>query len=136
MSVDIKGSHKGSPSFTFGAGQFANLRQNVAKAILGDRISIYTEWLATDEQTPKDKLSRKCRALYDAIGDAAYNFVVQSDCEGKLTIKQTRELYEAIKNKPGNWSLRYLFYQKPENKNDFIELLRSCTENKSKLVWY
>ena len=90
MGVDIRGNHKDSKSFTFGAGQFANLRAQVAKAALGPKYSIYTEWLATDSQTPRMILSKKCEMFYKAAGDAVYNFCTQSDLEGKLSPKQVR----------------------------------------------
>ncbi len=135
MGVTLTGTHKGCMSFTFGAGQFAQLREQVAAATLGDKYDIYKEWLATDGKTPKEELSKKCKAFYDAAGDAVYNFCTQSDVEGKLTKKQTRELYEILKNKAGNWSLRYLYFQGPDTKDDFIKLLKDCVDNQARLCW-
>lgn len=139
MGVDITGKHKDISSYTFGAGQFAALRAKAAKAVLGDKYSIYTEWLETDDDTPKEELHKKCYALYQVGGDALYNFVCASDMEGKLTPKQTRELYNLLKDVDDNWSLQYLFYQMkdPEGtKKDFINLLKDCVDHKVGLCWY
>ncbi|MCM1322968.1 MAG: hypothetical protein NC218_02170 [Acetobacter sp.] len=138
MGVTIKGNYSSASSYDFGAGQFASLRAKVAKAALGDKYNIYTEWLATDENTPKEELSKKCENFYKNAGDAVYNFCIQSDCGGKLSPKQTRELYEVIKDVDDNWSLQYLFYQMhhPQSKEDFKVLLRACIKNKCGFKWY
>lgn len=136
MGVDIKGNFKGSPSYTTGCGLFAELRKNVAKAVLGDSIGIYTDWLSTDNDTPKEELHAHCKALYEAGGDALYNFVTQSDTGGKLTNIQCKKLYEKIKDSDLDFSLCYLFFHNDTTKKDFIKLLGLCVEHNCGLKWY
>lgn len=136
MGVDIRGNFKDSKSYTTGAGLFAILRKNVAKAVLGDGYSLYTNWLETTEETPRELLHIHCKSLYDAAGDGVYNFLVQSDLKGKLTPKQVREVYERIKDSDYDYSLCYIFHRTPESKRDFINLLEACIAHRSGLKWY
>jgi len=135
MGLTIKGSFKGSPSYDGGYGTFFRLRANIAKAIMGEDYPYYEEWSRTDDSTPKDRLHELCNKLR-SYGETFYEFMTASDCDGKLSYKQCLEIYNLIKDKPGDFSFGYDFYRRPCDEDDIKVLLKECYSHRARLLWY
>ena len=136
MGLTMKARYKDAPEYDFGYGIFFNLRRTIAEEILKDKFYIYTEWLETNRKTPKDVLHKKCEALEKAVGLSVYLFLMQPDSDGKLTLKQVKDIYEKIKDSKANLSLCYEYWHSKERDKDFINLLEDCIEHKCGLKWY
>ena len=131
MGVSIFANNRKCPiEFDMGYGAFFYLRKEVGDALA---ISAYETWLKTDDNTPKDELHRVCERFHTQVGDAAYNFLTQSDCEGELSYKQCGELYDVIKDIKVNGSFGYI--RCVHSFEDFKELLKYCYSHRTKLVW-
>lgn len=136
MGVTMRCRKKGAEEYDFGCGRFIGLRRTVAKEILQDKFDIYEDWFITTEETSKDVLHQKCEALWTAAGAAAYDFFTQSDCGGKLTLKQVKEIYAKIKDSKEDFSMCYAAWYTEEHKSDFLNLCKECIEAHRGLEWY
>lgn len=136
MGVTIRCCKKGAKEYDFGCGRFVRLRKAIAEEILQDKFDIYEDWFSTTEQTPKDVLHQKCKALRTAAGVAAYDFFTQPDESGKLTLKQVEEIYEKIKDSKADLSMCYGLYYAKEREADFLNLCKECIACRKGLEWY
>lgn len=136
MGVTIRCRKKGAKAYDFGCGRFIGLRETIAKEILQDKFSVYEDWFRTTDETPYDVLDQTCEALWKAAGAAAYDFLTQSDCGGKLTLKQVKEIYAKIKDSKADLSMCYGAWYTEESKSDFLNLCKECIEAHRGLEWY
>ena len=136
MGVTMRCRKKGAKGYDFGCGRFIGLRKTVAKEILHNEFSVYEDWSRTTDETPKVALHKRCAALWKAAGAAAYDFFTQSDCGGKLTLKQVKEIYAKIKDSKADLSMCYGAWYTEESKSDFLNLCKECIEAHRGLEWY
>ncbi len=136
MGLTMRACYKGALEYDFGYGRMFSLRETIAKEVLKDKFYVYTEWLKTNHKTPKDELSKICENLRKAVGLSVYSFLTQSDCDGKLTLKEVKDIYEKIKDSKANLSLCYGAWYDEESDKDFINLLEDCIEHKRGLKWF
>ena len=123
-------NRKGPFEWDMGYGSFFYLRKTVGDALADNA---YEAWLKTDDKTPKDKLHRLCEIFHMLVGDAVYDFLTQSDCEGELSYKQCGELYNVIKDIKVDGYFGYT--RCAHSFDDFKELIRYCYSHRTKLVW-
>lgn len=132
MGVSICANNRKCPiSFDMGYGGFYDIRHFIGESLAGEA---YNYWTKTDDNTTKEILHIACQNLYDIVGEATYDFLTQTDCEGSLTHKECKELLDKIKplhnnNLYGYWRCQHSF-------EDFKTLLQYCYSHRTKLVWY
>ena len=63
------------------------------------------------------------------------DFLFASDCEGKISYKTCKKVYDLLKNSKNKCCLRYAFYSK-NDWDDLKELLLQCYKHKANLYWY
>ena len=132
MGLTIRANNGKCPiEFDMGYGSFYRLRTAIGEKLAG---STYITWLATNEHTPKALLHTYCVALLEAIGEATYNFLVQSDGDGELSYKECKEVYEQIKDMKVDGLFGYCWCARPFT--DFKELLKYCYSHRTKLIWF
>lgn len=133
MGVSIFANNRKCPiEFDMGYGSFYYLRKFIGEE-LADQA--YLNWLMTDDKTPKDKLHRICEIFHMFVGDAVYDFLTQSDCEGSLTSKQCKELLDCIIDLKDDPNHAYGYISNQHTFEDFKELLQYCYSHRTKLVW-
>ena len=70
------------------------------------------------------------------VSSSVVNFCLQSDCGGKATYRQCREIYKHIKDYDDDVSYGFAGQQGNFTFNDFKALLEHCIENKCGFEWY
>lgn len=128
----VRGKEK---SYDFGYGKMYTLRYRIAREIFKDKFYIYEEWLKTNDYTPKEELSKICNSFREVAGLAAYDFLTQTDCGGKLTLKQVKEIYNKIKDSKEDLSMCYAGSYTEERKADFLRLCEECIQSHRGLWW-
>ena len=123
-------------SYNFGYGRMYYLRYTIAKEIFKDKFDIYERWLKTNEKTPADELNNICEEFREVAGLATYEFLTQPDCEGKLTLKQVKEIYDKIKDSKADLSMCYSGDYTEERYTDFLDLCKVCIENHRGIEWF
>ena len=131
MGVSIYAKNKKCPiEFDMGYGSFLSLRKFIGEELAGQA---YLNWLKTDDSTPKDRLHRICELFHTFVGDATYNFLTQSDCDGELSYKECKEVLNNIKDLTNDDTYGYIYCQ--HSFEDFKELLQYCYSHRTKLMW-
>lgn len=135
MGLTIKGSFKGSPEYSAGYTAFYDLRCRIAKAIMKDGYQIFEAWTKTTHKDSLDYVKMLNEAIY-SYGEAFYEFTTSSDCEGSISYKQCKELYEQLKDKDVDLSFCYYGFKTDESKNDIKNLLKDCYSHRARLIWF
>ena len=131
MGVCIHANNGKCPiEFDMGYGGFLSLREFIGEELAGEA---YTTWAKTNDSTSKETLHIICKALHSILGDATYNFLTQTDCEGELTHRECKEMLDKIKPLTNNYY--YGYWKREHSFEDFKTLLQYCYSHRTKLVW-
>lgn len=142
MGLTIRGNYKNSIDLTGGNSMLAIIRNTVAKAWdkeFGAHYStlIYcseSEYEKFNDKANKiinsERLKEKTKKDTDIL-----DFLFESDCEGQISYKTCKKIYDLIKDTSLNCCLRYAVYSH-NDWNDFKQLLKECYSHRSNLVWY
>ena len=63
------------------------------------------------------------------------DFLFQSDCDGKISYKTCKKVYDILQESTNNCCLRYTAYSK-NDWEDLKELLLQCYKHRANLYWY
>lgn len=141
MGITIRSKNK---SIDMGYGGFYNLRKTVAK-LAADDIGKHYEHLmdapySNDERKSffedYDKKIEELSEIHNGEMDSVLIFIYQSDCEGSLSIKDCRKIYEIIKDYDDD--VLYGYWGRPDCAKfaDFKAIVKDCIDNRCKLKWY
>lgn len=132
---------KGCPiSFDTGYGGFARLRTNLAYALdkgLGD---VYNEMpiMGDEYKNWVEKANNffKDRGKIFKPHKLFLNFLFAPDCGGRCSPKACKDIWETIKDVDfGNKAIRYATFSKPNDYEEFKQLLEYCWKNKKYMLW-
>ena len=140
MGVTITATNS-SFSFDMGYGGFFNLRKNIALAVdeeFGQNYAKLNHCLTQEEYEENDRISEEIinRKHLDEKYKDVLDFLYMSDCEGSISYKACKEIYNLIKDVDfGNKGFRYIVYRH----DDYEELkafLKQCYSKRRKMRWH
>lgn len=140
MGLSISGNYKNSIELSGGYGMLATIREEVAKAWNEEFGKHYaTLKYCSNEEDFKafnEKALEICRneRLKDEDVDIL-DFLYQPDCDGQISYKTCKKIYDLIKDTDCKYCLRYAAYSN-NDWQDFKQLLLECYSHRSNLVWY
>ena len=131
-----------SPKFeiSHGGAHFFQLRCTIAKKTNKEIYQHYLELIKAPMFREERKAffteyNKKIAALdkkYEYKFSSVLDFLYLPDCDGSLSIKQCKDLYELIKD--DNSEREYGNFG--ETLSDFAELLKECIRHRRRLKWY
>ena len=139
MGVTIKATNS-TYNFDMGAGGFFDLRKNIAYALDPDFGRVYSdiihchtseEHIANDREAEHIINSKNLDEEYVDVLD----FLYASDCEGKITYKTCKKIYDIIKDIDfGNECFRYgaIVHNDYE---EFKAFLKECYSHRRTMYW-
>lgn len=140
MAVTIE-SKSGNLSYDLRTGGFASLRMRVASLCNEEWGKHYSKAIIPPFCHKERFYENFNRVTEDLIGkkkvsSGVVDFCLQSDCGGKATYRQCREIYKHIKDYDND--INYGFAGQPDSFTfkDFKTLLEYCIKNKCGFEWY
>lgn len=121
-------------SFDCSYSGFYRLRCAVCKLYNKDLFDLYASWYIDDKNVQQiNNLLSECDE-----DDQILDFLFQSDCDGSISYKACKEIYDLIKDiseeEAGIHNIRYgAYYQ--DDWEQFKQLLKECYSRRRKLRW-
>lgn len=116
-------------------GGFARLRTKVAKCLdeeFGEHYKTLFDFPVNYEEF--DKKANEI-AERKQLKESVLDFLFQPDCEGKITPKQCRDIYEIIKDDNEEICLTYFGDCDGNNWQTFKDMLQECYKKRWNLYW-
>lgn len=121
---------------------FLNLRENIAKALDTDFYAIYSQrFMAVMQPKEWEKhlnnvLSHKEETGEIKDSDDVLDFLFESDCNGKVSYKTCRKIYDLIKDIDfGNRIFTYQAYSDGKDYEYFKKFLKDCYSKRASMRW-
>lgn len=142
MGITIRSKNK---SIDMGYAGFNKLRTKVAELTADDIGEHYKKlhdsiFLMGDlRKSFFDKYNKKIQELsqkYNGEKDATLDFIYASDCEGKITAEQCKNIHEVIKNYDDSILYGYSGREDCATFKDFKELVKDCVDNGCDMEWW
>ncbi len=138
LTIECK---RGNLSYDLRTGGYASLRMKVASLSSKEWGKHYSKLMRPPfchKEMFYESFNRVTEDLIKKrkVSSSIVDFCLQSDCGGKATYRQCREIYKHIKDHDDDAS--YGFVGQPDcfTFNDFKALLECCIENKCGFEWY
>lgn len=139
MGLTIQGNYKNSIELSGGYGMFMKIRKIVALAFDKEFGEHYETLIYCFREEDYKKFNKK---TYEILKDDRFKdedediikFLFASDCDGKISYKTCKKIYDLIKDNNNKYQLRYAAYSN-NDWEDFKQLLKECYSHKSNLVW-
>lgn len=125
--------HNVSYSMDMGYGQFFNLRLAVAKYLDEKFAKLYREFYREtgDNNRAVEELNRYIESNFK--DDCILDFLLQPDCEGNVSSKTCKRIYEVIKNYDNNYMYGYVYSN--NTFTYFKNMIHDCAVKRRKLYW-
>ena len=138
MRITIRNKNK---SIDMGYGGFFNLRKNIAGIFSPDFKEFYEEWTKpsskiTDEEGNFKLMEFYNKGVFNDNDDDILNFLFASDCDGKISAKTCKKLYNRIRDYDDNILYGYIGRPDCAKFSDFKEIVADCAKNHLVLSWY
>lgn len=135
MGITLRNKHM---SFDLGSGGFYNLRKNIAGLLSKEFQELYINWTSgkmTNDEGNKQLLSLYNRKILKDEDDVILNFLFASDVDGKLAVKDSRSLYNLVKDYDDN--ILYGYAGRPDcfRFKDFKILLKDSVDHRLVITW-
>ncbi|MBQ3690879.1 MAG: hypothetical protein II937_13610 [Bacteroidales bacterium] len=136
MGLYIKCKKTGT-TYYLGYGGMLKLRIKVAELFDKKLGYLYKDALCKIGDKRKEALS--AISLYanqhKPVSLKVWNFLFLPDTGAEITYGCCKEIYDGINGKCDDFVIGYAAQDNPFTWNQFVELLKECYENKSKLIW-
>ena len=124
-------------NFDMGCGSFFNLRKNIATILNNDFGEHYSKLIYCHSKQDFEEHDRIANELIEKhhLDEDILNFLYMSDCEGKVSYRTCKKIYDLIKDVDfNNKVLRYVAY----SHNDYEEFklfLKECFSYRRNMIW-
>lgn len=145
MGVSITSNYKDAIGLSGGYSTMHIIRTKIALAFdkeLGECYSTLVQCYLSGNDDVVDEWKRKFNKIlknerFKTEDKDILNFLLASDCEGKISYKTCGKIYNLIKDiEAPNLRLRYSFYSNENDWKDFKTLLKECYSHRAYMVWY
>ena len=137
MGVTISCKKTGQ-SIDMGYGGFNRLRNKVAELAGGPFAEHYSSLNPFGDKEYFDEFDRKTREILEnkQADIKIVDFLLQSDCEGKIRYGACKNILKAIGNYDDD--ILYGYCGRPDcaKFKDFKAILEDCVDNKCDMIWY
>lgn len=127
-------------TFNCGYGGFMNLRNNIASAFDKEFGELYKNLLLYITENEINGYNEKVnKILSERFKDDEdiINFLFASDCEGKISYKTCKKIYDLIKNIDfGKKIFTYAAHSDGKDYEKFKNFLLECYKYRRNMVWY
>ena len=137
MGVSITATNS-SYDFDMGYGGFFNLRKNIALALdkdFGENYALLSHCYTEKQFEDNDRVANLIIEQKNLDEDIV-KFLYMSDCEGKISYKVCKKIYDLIKDVDfENKCFRYAAYSHNDY-GEFKEFLKECFSKRRQMRWY
>ena len=139
MGLTIRGNYKGTIELDGGYSILIKIRTRVANAFDKEFGEHYKTLFDCYDNADFKAFNAKTRKILsdDRFKDEdkdIVEFLFASDCEGSISYKTCKKIYELIKDNNEPAQLRYALYS-DNDWEDFKQLLKECYSHRSKMYW-
>lgn len=137
MGLCITGNYKNSISLDGGYGMLKTIREEVAKAWDKEFGKHYATLKYCNDYEEFDKRANQIlkNERFKKEDKDILDFLYACYCDGQISYKTCKKIYELIKDTNCKYCLRYVAYSN-NDWEDFKQLLKECYSHRSNLVWY
>lgn len=139
MGLSLHANYKGAPELSGGYGMLMTFRKVVALAFdkeFGEHYDSLRAFYSKEETKEWENKMNKILSherFKDEDADII-DFLFMADCDGSISHKTAKKVYDLIKDLQPNSTLRYAYYSK-NDWQDIKELLLGCYKNRAKFRW-
>lgn len=137
MGISIGGNYKNSICINGSSSSLIKIRNQVALAWDKEFGEHYITLETYDDYEEFDKKANEIlsdKRFDDGDDQDILDFLFTNDCNGKVSYKTCKKIYELIKDIEYNGNLRYLAHSH-NDWEDFKQLLRDCYSHRCYMMW-
>lgn len=136
MGLSIKCKKTGTTYYLGYVGIF-QLRSKVAELFDKELGYLYKDTYSKIGDERKEALSAICLYAnkYKPVSLKVWKFLFLPDTGAEITYGCCKEIYDGINGKCDDFVIGYAGQKNPFTWKQFVELLKECYDNKSKLIW-
>lgn len=139
MGITITATH---PKYSFDVGYsgFMNLRKNIASVLDEEFGQVYEQFCRLYSDDRPEVIKKLENIINTKELDNAHkevlDFLFMSDCDGKISHKVCKQIYDLIKDVDfGDKTFRYTYYAHNDYE-EFKEFLLDCYSHRKNMTWW